>query len=91
MDTFFFQPVLPIRVEVEIKLEGSCCNLLILMQLSWLSIRKRNLVLQERTHTQEKLKPADKKDITYRCKVLTPEMTVTMYDIDGLLVDFVSI
>ena len=82
----FFQPVLPIRAEVDIKLGGTRCNLFISMLQPWLRLhflKKKKLVLQGPTHTFGKSKAADTKAIMWTGTVSAPEMTVMLYGIDG--------
>lgn len=90
---FFFQPVLPVRAEVDIKLGGTRCNLLISRLQPWLrlySLKKKKLVLQGETHTAEKSKAADMKAVIWTGTVSAPEMTVMVYGIDNLPVYHVS-
>lgn len=93
MDTFSFQPVLPVRAEVDIKLGGTRCNLFISRLQPWLRLHfleKRKLVLQGGTHTLEKSKAADMKAIMWTGTVSAPEMTFMLYGIDDLPVYHVS-
>lgn len=91
--TFSFQPVLPIRAEVDVKLGGTQCNLFISRLQPWLRLhflRKKKLVLQEKTHTLEKTKAADMKAIMWTGTVSAPEMTVMLYGIEDLPLYHVS-
>ncbi|XP_023643806.1 protein SABRE isoform X2 [Capsella rubella] len=81
------QPVLPIRAEVDIKLGGTRSNLFISRLQPWLRLhflRKKKLVLQEKSHTLEKTKAADMKAVMWTGTVSAPEMTVMLYGIDDL-------
>uniref|UniRef100_A0A1J3FYA5 FMP27/BLTP2/Hobbit GFWDK motif-containing RBG unit domain-containing protein n=1 Tax=Noccaea caerulescens TaxID=107243 RepID=A0A1J3FYA5_NOCCA len=81
------QPVLPVRAEVDIKLGGTRCNLLISRLQPWLrlhSLKKKKLVLQGETHTAEKSKAADMKAVIWTGTVSAPEMTVMVYGTNNL-------
>lgn len=93
MVTFYFQPVLPIRAEVDIKLGGTRCKLFISRLQPWLRLhflKKKRLVLQEKTHTVEKTKAADMKAIMWTGTVSAPEMTVMLYGTEDLPLYHVS-
>lgn len=91
--TFSFQPVLPVRAEVDIKLGGTRCNLFVSRLHPWLRLhflKKRKVVLQGGTHTVKKSKAADVKPIMWTGTVSAPEMTVMLYGIDDRPVYHVS-
>ena len=88
-----FQPALPVRAEVDIKLGGTRCNLFISRLQPWLRLhflKKKKLVLHGPTHTLEKSKAADTKAIMWAGTVSAPEMAVILYGIDDLPVYHVS-
>ncbi|KAG7657824.1 FMP27 C-terminal [Arabidopsis suecica] len=81
------QPVLPIRAEVDIKLGGTRCNIFISRLQPWLRLhflKKKKLVLQEKTHNLEKTKAADMKAIMWTGTVSAPEMTVMLYGTEDI-------
>ncbi|XP_065044089.1 protein SABRE-like isoform X1 [Musa acuminata AAA Group] len=79
--------LLPIRVEVDIKLGGTQCNLIISRLKPWLQLhmsKKKNLVLVKNKSQNENSETSHVKSIMWTCTVSAPEMTVVLYSLTGL-------
>ena len=80
-----FQPASPIRVEVDLKLGGTRCNIIISRLKPWLrlhSSKKKKMVLKKEKPS-EKPKSSESKAITWTCTVSAPEMTIVLYSTSG--------
>ncbi|CAB4267323.1 unnamed protein product [Prunus armeniaca] len=81
------QPTSPIRAEIDVKLGGTQCNVIMNRLKPWLRLhfsKKKRMVLREETSTLEKPPPTDTKAIMWTCTVSAPEMTIVLYSISGL-------
>ncbi|OMO57566.1 hypothetical protein COLO4_35270 [Corchorus olitorius] len=81
------QPISPIRAEVDIKLGGTQCNILMNRLKPWLrlkSSKKKGMVLREETSTIEKPQSTESKAFMWTCTVSAPEMTIVLYSISGV-------
>ncbi|KAF3447266.1 hypothetical protein FNV43_RR12446 [Rhamnella rubrinervis] len=81
------QPSLPIRAEVDVKLGGTQCNIIMSRLKPWLRLhfsKKKRMVLREESSTVEKPPSNDSKSILWTCTVSAPEMTIVLYSISGL-------
>lgn len=84
---FFFQPASPIRCEIGVKLRGTRCNLIITRLNPWLRLhasKKKKMVLREASSTREKSRSSDHKDIIWTSTISVPELTIMVYDLNGL-------
>ncbi|XP_050158552.1 protein SABRE-like isoform X12 [Malus sylvestris] len=89
--SFFYipvQPTLPVRAEMDVKLGGTQCNVIMNRLKPWLRLhfsKKKRMVLREGTSTLDKPPPTDDtKAIMWTCTVSAPEMTIVVYSISGL-------
>lgn len=85
--TFYFQPASPIRSEIGVKLGGTRCNLIITRLNPWMRLhasKKKKMVLREESSTREKPKSSDHKAIMWTATISAPEMTIMVYDLNGL-------
>lgn len=83
---FALQPASPIRSEVDVKLGGTQCNLVITRLHPWMqlhALRKRKMVLRGESSTREKSHSSDHKAFMWTSTISAPEMTVVLYDLDG--------
>ncbi|XVE95166.1 hypothetical protein REPUB_Repub02eG0072900 [Reevesia pubescens] len=81
------QPISPVRAEVDVKLGGTQCNIIISRLKPWLrlqSSKKKGMVLQEETSTIQKPQSTDSKAFMWTCTVSAPEMTILLYSISGV-------
>ncbi|PQQ07718.1 protein SABRE [Prunus yedoensis var. nudiflora] len=81
------QPTSPIRAEIDVKLGGTQCNVIMNRLKPWLRLhfsKKKRMVLREETSTLDKPPPTDTKAIMWTCTVSAPEMTIVLYSISGL-------
>ncbi|KAK8354641.1 hypothetical protein V6Z12_A05G233800 [Gossypium hirsutum] len=82
-----WQPISPIRAEVDVKLGGTQFNIIMSRLKPWLrlqSSKKKGMVLQEETSTLEKPQSTGSKAIMWTCTVSAPEMTIVLYSISGV-------
>ncbi|XP_039049976.1 protein SABRE isoform X2 [Hibiscus syriacus] len=82
-----WQPVSPVRAEVDVKLGGTQCNIIMSRLKPWLrlqSSRKNGMILQEETSTLEKPQSTESKAIMWTCTVSAPEMMIVLYSISGV-------
>lgn len=85
--TFCFQPASPIRCEIGVKLGGTRCNLIISRLDPWLRLhaaKKKKMVLREESSTREKSRSSDHKAIMWTATISAPELTIMVYDLNGL-------
>ncbi|CAK9313018.1 unnamed protein product [Citrullus colocynthis] len=86
--TFVYIPIQsasPIRAEVDLKLGGTQCNIMMSRLKPWLrlhSSRKKKMVLKKETPS-EKPQSSESKAIMWTCTVSAPEMTIVLYSISG--------
>ena len=91
-NAFAFQPISPVRAEVDVKLGGTQCNIIMSRLKPWLrlqSSKKKGMVLQEETSI---LKPqsTESKAFMWTCTVSAPEMTIVLYSISDVPLYHVS-
>nr|KJB58840.1 hypothetical protein B456_009G228700 [Gossypium raimondii] len=82
-----WQPISPIRAEVDVKLGGTQFNIIMSRLKPWLrlqSSKKKGMVLEEETSTLEKPQSTGSKAIMWTCTVSAPEMTIVLYSISGV-------
>nr|XP_048331916.1 protein SABRE isoform X1 [Ziziphus jujuba var. spinosa] len=81
------QPSLTVRAEVDVKLGGTQCNIILSRLKPWLRLhfsKKKKMVLREESSTVEKPPSNDTKAIMWTCTVSAPEMTIVLYGVSGL-------
>ncbi|KAK9930185.1 hypothetical protein M0R45_027234 [Rubus argutus] len=82
------QPTSPIRAEIDLKLGGTQCNVIVnrlkpLLRLQF--SKKKRMVLREETSTLDKPpSTTDTNIIMWTCTFSAPEMTIVLYSISGL-------
>ena len=89
----WFQPTSPIRSEVDVKLGGTRCNLVMGRLKPWMQLltsKKKKMVLREETPIPERPESTKLKDIMWTCTLSAPEMTIVLYNLAGLAVYHVS-
>lgn len=94
VDAFTCQPSSPIRAEVDVKLGGTQCNLIISRLKPWLRFhfsKKKRMVLRDEVSATEKAPVSDVKPIMWTCTLSAPEMTIILYSLNGLPLYHVSI
>lgn len=87
------QPSLPIRAEVDVKLGGTQCNIIMSRLKPWLRLhfsKKKRMVLRDETSNVEKPPSNDSKAFMWTCTVSAPEMTIILFSMDGLPLYHVS-
>ncbi|KAL3845764.1 hypothetical protein ACJIZ3_003167 [Penstemon smallii] len=80
------QPNSPIRSEIDVKLGGTQCNLLLNRLEPWMRIRppkKQKRELPEESYAKEKSKSSEQKAIMWTCTASAPEMTIVLYSLNG--------
>ena len=91
---FFFQPTSPIRAEIDVKLGGTQCNIIISRLKPWMQLhfsKNKKMVLQEGATTNpDKVHSTDSKAIMWTCTVSAPEMTTVLYSLSGFPLYHVS-
>ncbi|CAL5425644.1 unnamed protein product [Camellia sinensis] len=86
MRCFTFQPTSPIRSEIEVKLGGTQCNIIMSRLKPWMhlqSSKKKKMVLQDGNSNPERLRSTESKAIMWTCTVSAPEMTIVLYSLSG--------
>ncbi|XP_015060204.1 protein SABRE-like [Solanum pennellii] len=81
------EPASPIRCEIGVKLGGTRCNLIITRLNPWLRLnasKKKKMVLKEESPAREKSRPSDHKAIIWTSTISAPELTIMVYDLNGL-------
>ncbi|XVF39663.1 hypothetical protein PTKIN_Ptkin01aG0051500 [Pterospermum kingtungense] len=78
------EPISPFRAEVDVKLGGIRCNIIMsrlkpLLRLK--SSKKKGMVLREETSTIEKPQSTESKAFVWACTVSAPEMAIVLYSI----------
>nr|GEW46246.1 hypothetical protein [Tanacetum cinerariifolium] len=81
------QPASPIRSEIDVKLGGTQCNLMMgrlkpLMKLS--SSKKKKMVLRDENANAVTVRSSGSKTIMWTCTVSAPEMTIVLFNLNGL-------
>ena len=88
-----FQPLLPIRAEIDAKLGGTQCNLMLSRLMPWMrlhSLRTKGMKLTKANSHQKISQTKEIKPIMWTCTVSAPEMTVMLYSPSGLVLYHVS-
>lgn len=81
------QPTSPIRAEIDVKLGGTQCNIIISRLKPWMQLhfsKKKKMVLQEGAANPDKVHSTDFKAIMWTCTVSAPEMTTVLYSLSGI-------
>lgn len=81
------QPLLPIRNEVDVKLGGTQCNIIISRLKPWLHLhfsKKKKMVLRDERSHKERFQTSKPKTIMWTCTVSAPEMTIVLYGLNDL-------
>ncbi|KAL0392207.1 UNVERIFIED_CONTAM: protein SABRE [Sesamum radiatum] len=79
-------PSSPIRSEIDVKLGGTQCNLVLNRLEPWMRIRpppKPKKETVEESSAKEKSKASEQKAIMWTCTLSAPEMTVVLYSLNG--------
>ncbi|XP_047962243.1 protein SABRE [Salvia hispanica] len=79
-------PNSPIRSEIDVKLGGTQCNLLLNRLEPWMSIslpKKQKKEVLEKSPAKEKSHSSGQKTIMWTCTLSAPEMTVVLYNLSG--------
>ncbi|KAK4387684.1 protein SABRE [Sesamum angolense] len=79
------QPSSPIRSEIDVKLGGTQCNLVLNRLEPWMRIRpppKPKKETVEESSAKEKSKASEQKAIMWTCTLSAPEMTVVLYSLN---------
>ncbi|XP_017981411.1 PREDICTED: protein SABRE [Theobroma cacao] len=82
-----WQPISLVRAEVDVKLGGTQCNIIMSILKPWLGLqssKKKGMVLREETSTIEKPQSSESKAFMWTCTVSAPEMTIVLYSISGV-------
>ncbi|XP_020218640.1 protein SABRE isoform X1 [Cajanus cajan] len=80
------QLISPVRVETDIKLGGTQCNIIMSRLKPWLFLhlsKKKKMVLREEASVAVKPQSTDGKTIMWTCNVSAPEMTVVLFSMAG--------
>ncbi|KAI3460068.1 hypothetical protein Pfo_016731 [Paulownia fortunei] len=80
------QPNYPIRSEIDVKLGGTQCNLILNRIEPWMRIHpphKQKKELLEESSAKEKSESSEQKAIMWTCTLSAPEMTVVLYSLSG--------
>ncbi|WRX31391.1 FMP27/BLTP2/Hobbit [Theobroma cacao] len=80
-------PISLVRAEVDVKLGGTQCNIIMSILKPWLGLqssKKKGMVLREETSTIEKPQSSESKAFMWTCTVSAPEMTIVLYSISGV-------
>ncbi|KAL3514280.1 hypothetical protein ACH5RR_026997 [Cinchona calisaya] len=81
------QPSSPIRCEIDIKLGGTQCNLIVSRFVPWMQLRSskpKKMVLREEGSSLEKERSTEQNTIMWTCTASAPEMTIVLYNLSGL-------
>lgn len=84
---------MPIRAEIDVKLGGTQCNIIMSRLKPWLHLhmsKKKRMVLREENYNLPKSEEIDTKVIMWTCTVSAPEMTILLYSLSGLPLYHVS-
>ncbi|KAH7846573.1 hypothetical protein Vadar_015665 [Vaccinium darrowii] len=80
------QPTSPIRSEIDFKLGGTQCNVIMSRLKPWIqqqSLERNRMVLRDGNPNPERLRPTKSTMFMWACTVSAPEMTVVLYDLRG--------
>ncbi|KAF8733896.1 hypothetical protein HU200_014751 [Digitaria exilis] len=80
-------PFLPIRAEIDAKLGGTQCNVMLSSLMPWIrlhSLRTRGMKLSKRNSNQELSQKKEFKIILWTCTVAAPETAIVLYSVNGL-------
>ncbi|OAY71523.1 Protein SABRE [Ananas comosus] len=80
------EPLLPVRAEVDAKLGGTQCNLIVSRLMPWMRLRlsnKKRMALGKENSHLEKSQTRDIKPVMWTCTVSAPEMTIVLYSPNG--------
>ncbi|KAK4352296.1 hypothetical protein RND71_027814 [Anisodus tanguticus] len=86
IELVLFNPASPIRSEVDVKLGGTQCNLVMTRLHPWmhlLALRKKKMVLRGESTTSERSHSSDHKAFMWTSTISAPEMTIVLYDLNG--------
>lgn len=89
----YFQLTVPSRAEIDVKLGGTQCNIIMSRLKPWMHLhmpKKKRMVLHEENYNPEKSQKTDMKVIMWTCTVSAPEMTIALYSLSGLALYRVS-
>uniref|UniRef100_A0A5B7AFH2 FMP27/BLTP2/Hobbit GFWDK motif-containing RBG unit domain-containing protein n=1 Tax=Davidia involucrata TaxID=16924 RepID=A0A5B7AFH2_DAVIN len=81
------QPTSPIRSEIDIKLGGTQCNMIMSRLKPWMllhSSKKNKMVLREESPNPERPQSTESKAIMWTCTVSAPEMTIVLYSLSDV-------
>eukprot|EP00268_Persea_americana_P058378 TRINITY_DN7055_c0_g1_i3.p1 TRINITY_DN7055_c0_g1~~TRINITY_DN7055_c0_g1_i3.p1 ORF type:complete len:2661 (+),score=516.45 TRINITY_DN7055_c0_g1_i3:441-8423(+) len=81
------QLTMPIRAEIDVKLGGTQCNIIMSRLKPWLHLhmsKKKHMVLREENYNLPKSEEINTKVIMWTCTVSAPEMTILLYSLSGL-------
>ncbi|CAM0875467.1 unnamed protein product [Alopecurus aequalis] len=79
-------PLLPIRAEIDAKLGGTQCNLMLSRLMPWMrlhSLKTKGMKLSKANSHQKISQTKENKPILWTCTVSAPEMTVMLYSPSG--------
>lgn len=91
---FALQPSSPIRCEIDIKLGGTQCNLIVSRFIPWMQLRSsksKKMVLRDEGSSVEKQRLSEQNAIMWNCTASAPEMTIVLYNLSDMPVYHVSI
>ncbi|KAG8369181.1 hypothetical protein BUALT_Bualt15G0124500 [Buddleja alternifolia] len=80
------QPNSPIRSEIDVKLGGTQCNLILNRLEPWMRIGprpKKKKEISEESSAKEKSQSSEQKAIMWTCTLSAPEMTVVLHSLSG--------
>lgn len=80
------QPNFPVRSELDVKLGGTQCNLILNRLEPWMAVRlpqKPKKEPIEKSPAKEKSHSSGQKKIMWTCNLSAPEMTVVLYSLSG--------
>ncbi|GAB4839472.1 hypothetical protein Ancab_028995 [Ancistrocladus abbreviatus] len=75
-----------IRAEIDVKLGGTQCNVILSRLTPWLHLhfaKKKRMVLKEESSNQDRPKSTGFKAIMWTCTFSAPEMTIMLYSMSG--------
>lgn len=81
-------PFLPIRAEIDAKLGGTQCNLMLSRLMPWMrlhSLKTKGMKLSKENSHLEVSQTKEIKQIMWTCTVSAPEMTIMLYSSSGLV------
>ncbi|CAI9116131.1 OLC1v1017206C1 [Oldenlandia corymbosa var. corymbosa] len=81
------QPSAPIRSEIDIRLGGTQCNLLVSRLVPWVQLhssKPKKMVLREESSMPEKPRSTEQNAVMWTCTMSAPEMTIVLYNLSDL-------